>query len=290
MPRHSDLLLYLAFYFGTFFFHIFWHYVLRFWFERIRAKDYFMEKDEKAKLRYLEKWNSNWNHVIVMIMVVVNYMKESQECDFFRDDVCFMKLKPSYVCIEMVYIGYITENLVEYKFWIGDKDATSKQMVIHHVMVIIGVWMGLYGGFAAAGVSNVACFCEVSAIFLNYRSMWTKDQQNDPIPTINQLCFFVSYFIFRILLFPWCVPMLIISASWSFQLEDVSIIRKFCTTMSILMYIVVIFLNFFWFFLILKGVKKLLQEQGILSKNPNEKEDDRLNFGVEDGGSKSKQT
>lgn len=155
-------------------------------------------------------------------------------------------------------------------------------MVIHHVMVVTGVWMGLYGGFAAAGVSNVACFCEVSAIFLNYRSMWSKSEQNDPIPTVNQLCFFFSYFFCRILLFPWCVTMLIISASWSFHLEDVSFIRKFCTTMSILMYIVVVFLNFFWFFLILKGVRKLLQEQGILKKNPNEKDDSRLDFALDD--------
>jgi len=76
--------------------------------------------------------------------------------------------------------------------------------------------------------------------------------------------------------------MLIISASWTFHLEDVSFIRKFCTTMSILMYIVVVFLNFFWFFLILKGVRKLLQEQGILKKNPNEKEDSRLDFALDE--------
>jgi hypothetical protein len=96
-----------------------------------------------------------------------------------------MKLRPRFVAVEMVYIGYITENFIEYKYWIADNDPTSKQMIIHHVMVVTGVWMGLYGGFAAAGVSNCACFCEVSAIFLNYRSMWSKKEMNDPIPTVN---------------------------------------------------------------------------------------------------------
>ena len=193
-----------------------------------------------------------------------------------------MKLKPRFVAVEMVYIGYITENFIEYKFWVGDQDDTSKQMLWHHVMVVFGVWMGLFGGFAAAGVSNCACFCEVSAIFLNYRSMWSKKEMNDPIPTVNQLCFFFSYFIFRILLFPWCVAMLIVSAQWTFHLESVPLIRKICTTISIVLYFIVIILNFFWFFLILKGLKKLLQEQGILKKNENEKEDERLNFGLDD--------
>lgn len=58
-------------------------------------------------------------------------------------------------------------------------------MVWHHVMVVIGVWLGMYGGFAAPAISNCACFCEVSAIFLNYRSMWSKKEMNDPIPTLN---------------------------------------------------------------------------------------------------------
>ena len=74
LPETKELWIYLAFYFGTIIFHIFWHYVLRFWFEKVRAKDYFLDKDEKSKLRYLEKWNSNWNHVIVIIMCYVNYI------------------------------------------------------------------------------------------------------------------------------------------------------------------------------------------------------------------------
>lgn len=120
LPEYSDLYIYLAFYFGTIVFHIMWHYVLRFWFEKIRAKPYFMDKDEKGKLRYLEKWNSNWNHVIVMIMCYINYIEASKDCDFFTDDVCFLKMKPRFVAVEMVYIGYITENFIEYKYWIGD--------------------------------------------------------------------------------------------------------------------------------------------------------------------------
>ena len=258
MPEFDEIWIYLAFYFGTIIFHILWHYVLRFWFETIRAKPYFMDKNEKQKMRYLEKWNSNWNHVLVMIMCYWNYLESQKDCDFFTDDVCFMTMKPRFVAVEMVYIGYITENFIEYKYWIADTDATSKQMLWHHVIVVTGCWLGMYGGFAAPGVSNCACFCEVSAIFLNYRSMWSKEEMNDPIPTLNQLCFFFSYFIFRILLFPWCVAMLIVSAKWTFHLESMALSRKISASVAIGLYFIVIILNFYWFLLILKGLKKLL--------------------------------
>jgi hypothetical protein len=48
------------------------------------------------------------------------------------------------------------------------------------------------------------------------------------------------------------------------------------------LYLIVVVLNFYWFLLILKGLKRLLQEQGILKKGENDKDDDRLNFGMDD--------
>ena len=219
-----------------------------------------MKKEEKDKLRYLEKWNSNWNHLILILMVYFNFQEALKDCNFFNDDVCFLKMKPRFVALEMVYIGYMTENYIEYRYWVGDKDKTTQQMLWHHIMVVIGVFLGMIGGYGCPGVANMACLCEVSAIFLNYRSMWTKEEMNDPIPTLNQLAFFFSYFIFRILLFPWCVSMLILIALWTFHLESMTLIRKVCASTAILMYFLVIALNFYWFGLILKGVKKLLQE------------------------------
>ena len=47
-------------------------------------------------------------------------------------------------------------------------------------------------------------------------------------------------------------------------------------------------MNFYWFMLILKGLKKLLQEQGILAKSDKpEKEDKTLDFGLDDDNGKS---
>lgn len=124
LPDVKYLWLYLGVYFGTIIFHMCWHYVLRYWFEKIRAKPYFTEKKEKDKLRYLEKWNSNWSHVLLMIIILINYQYE--DCSFFKDDICFMKAKPSLIALDMIYLGYMTENYIEYKYWVADTDKTTQ--------------------------------------------------------------------------------------------------------------------------------------------------------------------
>lgn len=191
-----------------------------------------------------------------------------------------MTVNPQFVCIEMVYLGYITQNWIELRFMINDQDQTSKMLAAHHIMVVIGCLTGLYGGYATPGVSNIACLCEISAIFLNYRGMWTKDEMNDCLPTINQLCFFFAYLIFRIFLFPFCVYLLILSLSYTWHIAPMD--RKLCSLFAVSLYQVVIVMNFYWFYLILKGLKRLLQEQGVLKRPVKFAEDEQYNFGVED--------
>lgn len=147
-------------------------------------------------------------------------------------------------------------------------------------MVIPGVFIGIWAGFAAPGVGNIACFCEISAIFLNYRSMWSKDEMNDTLPSINNVCFFLTYFIFRVLMFPWCWYCLILNALWTWHLQSWD--RRIGGTLSIMLYFLVIVLNFYWFALVCKGLKRMLQEKGVFKKNEKEVEDERLNFGFDE--------
>jgi hypothetical protein len=147
---------------------------------------------------------------------------------------------------------------------INDTDPTSKQLLAHHQMVIPGCLIGIWAGFAAPGVSNVACFCEISAIFLNYRSMWGKEEMNDNLPAINNTVFFLCYLVFRVIMFPLCFYCLIKNEQWSWHLQTWD--RKIGGVISIVLYALVIILNFYWFALIIKGMKKMLQEKGVLAK------------------------
>lgn len=101
--------LYLQIYFGTIVFFFMTNFALRFFFEAIGKLNYH-DKDPVAKQRYLEKWNSNVHHVIIFALVYYGYTSHDPERPFvfFKDDVAFMTVHPPFVCIEMVYLGYIT--------------------------------------------------------------------------------------------------------------------------------------------------------------------------------------
>jgi hypothetical protein len=148
-------------------------------------------------------------------------------------------------------------------------------------MVIPGVLIGIWAGFAAPGVSNLACLCEISAIFLNYRSMWSKDEMNDTLPVINNTVFFFSYFIFRVILFPFCWYCLILNTMWTWHIQTWD--RRIGGVISIILYVLVILLNFFWFGLIIKGMHRMLQEKGVLKKKGGPTVDDeKFMFGFDE--------
>jgi hypothetical protein len=148
-------------------------------------------------------------------------------------------------------------------------------------MVIPGVFVGIWAGFAAPSVGNLACFCEISAIFLNYRSMWSKEEMNDTLPSINNTVFFLAYFVFRVIMFPFCFYCLCINCLWTWHVQTWD--RRIGGLISLVLYILVIILNFYWFALIIKGMKRMLQEKGILSKGTkDEVDDEKYNFGFDE--------
>ena len=143
-----------------------------------------MKMDEQGKQRYLEKWTSNFHHLLIQILVWINF--QNSDCDFWNDEICFMTVQPRFMCVELVYIGYITQNYIDLKYLVGDKDQTTQLVLWHHIIVIPGLLFGLYAGFAVPLTTNIACACEISAIFMNYRSMWTKEETNEQVvPMVN---------------------------------------------------------------------------------------------------------
>ena len=117
----ENLNLYIQFYVGAILFFFMTNFGLRFLFEMIGKANY-SDKDPVGKQRYLEKWNSNVHHVIIFCFVYYGYTHQDIQNPFvfFTDDVVFMTVNPTFVCIEMVYLGYITQNWIELRFMIND--------------------------------------------------------------------------------------------------------------------------------------------------------------------------
>ena len=69
--------------------------------------------------------------------------------------------------------------------------------------------IGVLAGYGTAGIANLTVLSEMSTIFLNYRSMYTKEQLSDLVPQINQITFFVLYTVFRMILYPYGIYVLV---------------------------------------------------------------------------------
>ena len=53
-------------------------------------------------------------------------------------------------------------------------------------------------------LTHTAMICELSQIFLNLRNVMGKGATG-LIPLVNNLCFFTTYTLFRVTLFPWLI-------------------------------------------------------------------------------------
>jgi len=103
---------YLSVYFSAIIFFFITNYCIRLVFDGIGKKGFAEKDDPIVRQRYLEKWNSNLHHVIIFALVAWGYCNQKVEGSypyiFFYDDVAFLTVNPTFVMIEMVYIGYIT--------------------------------------------------------------------------------------------------------------------------------------------------------------------------------------
>jgi len=83
----------------------------------------------------------------------------------------------------LVTIGYLSYDFILYKFFMPPNDLNF-QSTMHHVVGILGIGSGLVVGFGIPCSSNIALLCEISTFFLNYRTMYTKDEMNESIPLV----------------------------------------------------------------------------------------------------------
>jgi hypothetical protein len=157
-----------------------------------------------------------------------------------------------------------------YAFFVEDKgNPLYKQTLGHHIVGMVGLTNAISTGYSYPGISLLSLLCEISTFFLNYRSMYTKEELSQPLPMVNQLLFFFTYTLLRIIAFPYIMAFTAVT-TWTIW-GVLPWYRKLTSIFTILLFTSMILLNLFWYILILKGVKKLLQSKGII--NSEHKED-----------------
>ena len=106
--------------------------------------------------------------------------------------------------------GYLIYDAIIIFFYVKPEDSLAKETAFHHIIGTTGLFVGVIAGYGAPGTANLTVLSEISTIFLNYRSMFNKEEMNALLPQINQVCFFITYTIFRMLMFPYGTYLMIL--------------------------------------------------------------------------------
>lgn len=152
-------------------------------------------------------------------------------------------------------MGYTLFDFILITFCIKKRTRIIKQTIFHHIVLIVGFTSALIAGFYGPGTAACALFCETSSIFYCINELIAGKKYNR-LELANQLCFFICYTLFRIVLFPYvfylCIKYTIIF------LPHLSVIRVLCIIIAVVNFFLVTVLNFYWYTIILKKLYKLI--------------------------------
>ena len=113
-----------------------------------------------------------------------------------------MEMNKGYVYNTLISIAFLTVEFFQYKILIKNPTKLHKQTMLHHIMAVSGFSLSMVAGYGFVGLSNASLVCEFSSIFLNFKDMFTKDTRNSCIGQVNQFLFFLSFTVFRVIMFP----------------------------------------------------------------------------------------
>lgn len=122
----------------------------------------------------------------------------------------------------------------------------------------------MISGYSFPGNACYTLTCETSSLFLNYKDMFSKESRMSLLGQINQLMFLFTFTLCRMVPFPYLVWRSYVQMRATFHL--VSNVRKAFHVICFLQATFIWLLNCYWYRLILKGLIRLLEENGILPK------------------------
>lgn len=174
-------------------------------------------------------------HTIVIVSYVF-YIFTHSRCKnpykfiWFFDDECFLGVDQRFVFCSLITAAYLSNDFWIVVFEIGATDKLSKQLLIHHVVAIVGIFGSVFAGYSYPGMTCLMLLVEISNIFLDLKLLMLKDEFDKLPAKICFLCFLITYVIFRIVLMPIINLMVIKTIKITFS--DLSNFRRMCMLWS----------------------------------------------------------
>ncbi len=131
---------------------------------------------------------------------------------------------------------------------------------MHHVIGMIGVSSGLIVGRMILTLSNATCITELSTPFVSLRALLSMHKKTSGnLYIVNGLLMTFSFLVVRVIFQTWLVLLRLAPAVFYRQLEMMSEcyqITHYISNFSLVMYLALVFLNFFWFYKMFTGLMK----------------------------------
>ena len=121
---------------------------------------------------------------------------------FYGDKECMGTQRNFYAYAVTWSMGYFTYDFFMMTFVFEWGGSYFLQSMFHHVLASsFGILTVRYGGRSIPICYQVSMLCEWSMVFLNVRTFLGKGATGT-LPLINNFCFFASYTIFRVIMWP----------------------------------------------------------------------------------------
>ena len=128
--------------------------------------------------------------------------------------------------------------------------------MIHHCVGIGAILSAIFSGYSYPGIGCFILLVEVSNVFLDMKLLLLKEELDQPKAILIFICFFLTFFVFRILLMPTALYLGLRMIRLTF--DKVSAFRKVFIMISFIQASVLTILIYYWFYRIIRIVLKLL--------------------------------
>lgn len=196
--------------------------------------------------------------------------------NWFHDPTLLLNPRIEFAMCVAITDGFLVFDWYVLQFMFATRSKVNDQMIAHHVMAFGGFTGCMLAGYSLPGISVASLLCETSSIFLNYKDMFSKETRDSALAEINQLTFFVTYNIFRMALFPYLIYGTAYDTytTWNYRGNFQKGLAIYCNIQCTCVYL----LNVYWYALIIKGLKRMLQGKGILAKASKEEFDELAQY------------
>lgn len=201
------------------------------------------------------------HHLIIFGYII--YIAFWHSCDskhsyiyVLADDVCLMQVKKEAVYGFMFTMGYLIYDYIIQVYYCAESNPLLSQIQFHHYIVFTGMICGLVVGYGFVAVGFLGLSIELSSIFLNYRSLFKREEMSKPIPTAIQLIFVVLYIFLRMVMLPYYYFLFVKILYYSWDL--INIFQVFAGLLLIVISILMYGLHLIWFKQIMVGLAKAM--------------------------------